>query len=224
VRDGKLPPEFLFVAGIWCVFTLGFAFGVVYGQGNRKIPFFPLQTKGESILSERLLAEFLTPDFHLLNNVTLPIQGGTTQVDHVLVSQFGVFIIENKHYRGMISADRYSSQWVQQVGKNFYPFKNPLHQNFGHLKEVVRLLNYIDEDFFFPMVVFTGTAIFEGNRPEGVFDIEEALEFIRAKKGKTCINEMYFCWSVGRLEATRLALTKETDALHQENLKRRGKI
>lgn len=74
------------------------------------------------------------------------------------------------------------------------------------------------------MVVFTGTAIIEGNRPEGFFDIEGAVRFIREKKANPCTNPLYFTWSVGQLEVTRLALTKETAVLHRENLVRRGKI
>ena len=45
-----------------------------------------------------LLKLFLPKDtYHLLKNVTLPTDDGTTQIDHVLVSKYGVFVIETKN-------------------------------------------------------------------------------------------------------------------------------
>ncbi len=34
--------------------------------------------------------------YHELNNVTIPTQDGTTQIDHVIVSRYGIFVIEAK--------------------------------------------------------------------------------------------------------------------------------
>ena len=34
--------------------------------------------------------------YRLIKNVTLPTDGGTTQIDHVIVSRFGVFVVETK--------------------------------------------------------------------------------------------------------------------------------
>lgn len=33
--------------------------------------------------------------YHLIKNVTLPTEDGITQIDHVLVSEYGVFAAEN---------------------------------------------------------------------------------------------------------------------------------
>ena len=39
--------------------------------------------------------------YHRLNNITLPLSnGGSTQIDHVIVSVYGIFVIETKHYKG----------------------------------------------------------------------------------------------------------------------------
>ncbi len=34
--------------------------------------------------------------YHLIKNVTLPTEDGSTQIDHVVVSKFGVFVVETK--------------------------------------------------------------------------------------------------------------------------------
>ena len=41
-----------------------------------------------------------------INNVTLPTSNGTTQIDHIIVSRFGIFVVETKNMSGWISAMR----------------------------------------------------------------------------------------------------------------------
>jgi restriction system protein len=36
-------------------------------------------------------------DYHLIKNVTLPTEEGTTQIDHIIVSKYGIFVIETKN-------------------------------------------------------------------------------------------------------------------------------
>ena len=38
--------------------------------------------------------------YHLIKNVTLPTEDGTTQIDHIIVSIYGVFVIETKNMKG----------------------------------------------------------------------------------------------------------------------------
>ncbi len=35
---------------------------------------------------------------------------GITQIDHIIVSIYGVFIIETKNYKGLITLNEYSEQ------------------------------------------------------------------------------------------------------------------
>ena len=49
-------------------------------------------------LAHRLLLD--THVYHSLNDVTLPSTEGTTQIDYVLVSRFGIFVIEAKNIDG----------------------------------------------------------------------------------------------------------------------------
>ena len=55
------------------------------------------------LLVNFLLSKFLDKEqYHLIKNVTLPTDDGTTQIDHIVVSQFGVFVIETKNMKGWI--------------------------------------------------------------------------------------------------------------------------
>ena len=76
---------------------------------------------------------YLKEHYVLLNDCTLPDgQGGTTQIDHILLSPFGIFIIETKNYKGWIFGTERQKTWTQKIYKNSYKFQNPLHKNYKH--------------------------------------------------------------------------------------------
>lgn len=78
--------------------------GFALGRSQRR-PERSFQNDGESRLSRTIRACFNAPNYHLLNHITLRMNDGTTQVDHILVSRFGVFVIETKDYNGWIFAN-----------------------------------------------------------------------------------------------------------------------
>lgn len=101
---------------------------------------------------------FLPKDtYRVLNNVTIPDgQGGTTQIDHVIVSPYGVFVVETKHYKGWIFGGEHDSQWTQKIhGNHSQKFQNPLRQNYKHT-ECLRELLGLTRDQVTSVAVFTG--------------------------------------------------------------------
>src|SRR5262245_65100442 len=83
------------------------------------------------------------------------MHGQSVQIDHVVVTDTGVFVIETKHYSGWIFGHPNDSHWTQVIYKKKSRFQNPLRQNYGHVKAVQSLFNLPDAAFF-PIVVFTG--------------------------------------------------------------------
>lgn len=66
----------------------------------------------------------LGEEYILLNNCTLPDhEQGTTQIDHILISPYGVFIIETKNYTGWIFGNARQKQWTQKIYKKVISFK-----------------------------------------------------------------------------------------------------
>ena len=103
-----------------------------------------------------------------INNVTLPTENGTTQIDHVIVSRFGIFVVETKNMSGWIFGDEQSSQWTQSLpGGRKFPFQNPLHQNYKHVKVLQEFLG-IEEEKIFSVVMFWGEAEFKTPMPPNV--------------------------------------------------------
>lgn len=59
----------------------------------------------------------------LLNDCTLPDGlGGTTQIDHILLSPYGIFVIETKNYKGWIFGSARQKMWTQKRYKQSYLF------------------------------------------------------------------------------------------------------
>ncbi len=103
-------------------------------------------------------ALFLPQDtYRIINNVTISDgQGGTTQIDHIVVSPYGIFVIETKHYKGWIFGGERDRQWTQKIqGNHSQKFQNPLLQNYKHT-ECLRELLDLTADQVKSVVVFTG--------------------------------------------------------------------
>lgn len=102
-----------------------------------------------------------------LNNLTLQTSNGTTQIDHVIVSRFGIFVVETKNISGWIFGDAKSSQWtVVKFGRK-YQIQNPVHQNYRHVRAVVEHLG-IDQSKVHSLVMFWGDCRFKTTMPSNV--------------------------------------------------------
>jgi len=182
---------------------------------------FPsLQNSGEELVSRVLLAHFRAPDYHLMNHVTLRMDDGTTQVDHILISRFGVFVIETKDYSGWIFANAADAKWTSVHYRFKHKFQNPIRQNFRHVLAVQKLLEFVPRDAVKSVVVFCGQAEFKTDVPAGVVDVEELISYVKQHTVELlALNRMQY--AVGRLETARLALSGKTDVEHVESLRRR---
>lgn len=57
----------------------------------------------------------LPKEYTILDDVMMKTNSGTTQIDHVVVSRYGVFAIETKNYRGDIYGNDDRQQWTQVI-------------------------------------------------------------------------------------------------------------
>jgi Nuclease-related domain len=208
--------------------VVGFVFGrrrVAGGRrgqairiGRRRFPAF--QNIGEAVVSDVLASHFGPPDYHLMNHVTIRLDDGTTQVDHILLSRFGVFVIETKHYTGWLFAHEADRTWTQVRFRRRFKFQNPILQNARHVRAVGGLLDFLPPGAIKSLVVFTGSAEFKTEVPQGVIGIGQLAEYVgRHTEEVMALNRLQFC--VGRLETARLAISAQTDVEHIQSLARR---
>jgi restriction system protein len=125
---------------------------------------------GESMVCRGLnrLNPQLYRQFHDLY-LPRPDGQGSTQLDHVVVSPFGIFVIETKNYKGWIFGSEKQRQWTQQIYRTKNRFQNPLHQNHLHVKALMTLLG-LPENAFHSLVFFIGDAEFKTPMPGNVIN------------------------------------------------------
>lgn len=199
---------------------LAFAVGFVIGRTRAARAFRAYQNYGEALLSRVVQENFGPPDYHLMNHVTLQLEDGTTQVDHILVSRFGLFVIETKDYKGWIFANAKQANWTQVLFNFKFKFQNPIFQNNRHVRAVQGLLDFLPPGAIQSVVVFTGEADFKTEVPRGVFSVSGFIDYVREHTVEVMsLNRVQF--SVGRLETARLAISGETDVEHIQSLERR---
>ncbi len=103
-----------------------------------------------------------------LHDLLLETPEGTTQIDHVVVSPFGIFVIETKNMRGWIFGSEKQAEWTQKIFRKHSRFQNPLRQNFKHCKAVEALLQ-VPPETVHSLVAFVGNAEAKTEMPPNVF-------------------------------------------------------
>lgn len=144
-----------------------------------KAPFFK-GFIGEVIINVASALFLDKKKYHLIKNVTLPTEDGTTQIDHIIVSIYGIFVVETKNMKGWIFGDEHQETWTQSIFKHKARFQNPLHQNYKHVKTLESVLN-IEPGKIISVIVFVGDATFKTPMPENVNYPRGYINFIKSK-------------------------------------------
>ncbi len=117
---------------------------------------------------QRILKKLPETEYIVLNDVLLPAGKGMTQIDHVVVSLYGIFVIEAKNYKGKIYGTHDGEKWSQYVDGEEYNFRNPIKQNTAHVMAIEEL-THLSDRYIVPLVVFTGSATLK------VLDCDEVI-------------------------------------------------
>ncbi len=144
----KLEPLFILI--ILLVF-----YGVSVYLKKRIVPKIK-GTFGEYKVSSKLKC-LKKKEYIVINDLLLKTGNSTTQIDHVVISKSGIFVIETKNYKGWIFDHEKSEYWTQTIYKYKKKFRNPIKQNWAHvyvLKKILSEYNYVR---YFPIVVFAGS-------------------------------------------------------------------
>lgn len=77
---------------------------------------------------------------------------GYSQIDHVVITPQGIFIIETKNYNGEIKGTRDNKSWSVS---NRFKMYNPFMQNYGHIQAIKQFLPNYQESRYISLVSFT---------------------------------------------------------------------
>lgn len=173
---------------------------------------------GESTVNLRLHAKLNPEVYRIITNIMLPTDEGTTQVDHIVVSRYGIFVIETKNYKGWIFGKETDSQWTQQIYKYRNRFQNPLRQNYKHTKTLSELTG-IPEKYIQSIVVFVGDSTFKTEMPPNVLMLGGLTKYIKSIQSPLIKDEQVqeITQVIQEWTAT---LTDKQKADHVKNLKK----
>lgn len=107
---------------------------------------------------ERYIAKLLQelPEgYRCLHDLLLKYEGYTVQIDHAVISEYGVFVIETKNFRGHIYGSSEQKRWVQINKGKKRRFYSPTIQNNRHRFVISRICKLPIEKVI-PITVFVG--------------------------------------------------------------------
>ena len=112
---------------------------------------------GELKVNTRL--NFLNSDYTVIKDIIIKSSNGyTSQIDQLVISEYGIFVIETKNYKGWIFGNEKSENWTQVIYKEKNSFRNPIKQNWSHIYALKNVLSDYPNIQYFPIVVFSGNA------------------------------------------------------------------
>jgi restriction system protein len=180
----------------------------------------PRLTKGEE--GEQLVARILKDldplSYRVFHDLYLPRPDGrgTTQIDHVVLSRFGIFVIETKNYDGWIFGGGRQKMWTQSIFGRNTQFPNPLHQNHLHVLALQAFLRLPERPFH--QVVFFVDGDFRTEMPENVL-CSDLCGWIAART-TVLLSEEALQKAVGRVDDLEKTTNRSrAKALHLESLR-----
>lgn len=129
-------------------------------------------------------------EYKVINNVMIRTDRGTAQIDHVVISVYGIFVIETKNYKGLIFGNEYDDNWKQVIYKRSERFRNPIKQNYGHVATLKERLNLDKDLLIISIIAFTNRASLKVNTKTPVIYDNNVVSYIRSYNNKL-ISEDY---------------------------------
>ncbi|TKC07485.1 NERD domain-containing protein [Pedobacter frigoris] len=167
---------------IW-ILIIVIALAVIYSVYRRRLK----GVIGEKTIAWKL-ARLPKSKYMVINNLVLEVGDRASQIDHLIVSNFGLFVIETKNLKGWILGYENSEYWTQIIYSRKERFYNPVRQNLGHIRALKANLVGFYKINYIPIVVFTGDTTLKVESDSGVIYSGQLLRTIKAYKEVTLLD------------------------------------
>lgn len=141
-----------------------------------------LYSKNKGYIGEKNVAKILSSlpsaQYKIINDILLESNGKTVQIDHLIISVYGIFVIETKNYKGRITGSDNSEYWMKNIYGNKYIFYNPIKQNEAHIFALKNRLN-LSIDKFISIIVFSNEADLRVNTDYNVIYLTQIKKLIK---------------------------------------------
>ena len=146
------------------------------------IVFRILQPKIKGYLGERRISIILSflpsNEYKIINDLLIESNGRTIQIDHIVISVYGIFVIETKNYKGWITGSDNSEYWTKNVFGNKYKFYNPIRQNKAHILALSKQFG-LSLNKFISVIIFSSGAELKVNTAHNVIYTTQVIRLIK---------------------------------------------
>ena len=174
--------------------------------------------------SERLVRnkiQKLPEEYVVFNNLLFEDNEHSTQIDHIVVSPYGVFVIETKGYKGWISGGENSEYWTQTIYKSKHQFYNPIKQNAGHVRFLRHLFKGSANILFIPIVVFNNSAALKVHANNSIVVNRHNLKRAIRQYKTSVLDRETIDWIIRTINQNRIIGDKNKLKQHKHNAKAR---
>jgi restriction system protein len=119
-------------------------------------------------------------EYHIFYDLLVGEEPKRTQIDHVIVSKFGIFAVETKNYQGWIYGRESDDRWTQRFPGSSNTFQNPLRQNELHTSSLAAFCE-VDPSKIYSIIVFWGDCEFKTPMPENVMKWLQYPFYVKSK-------------------------------------------
>ncbi|MEN8075523.1 nuclease-related domain-containing protein [Clostridioides difficile] len=127
--------------------------------------------------------------YKVINDVLLKTQKGSTQIDHIVISKYGIFVIETKNYKGIIKGNEYDDNWSQILINKSETLRNPIKQNNGHIKALKDLIPEFRYKNIKSIILFTKRAKLKVNCETSVTYFNKVNKIIKKYRNEEFTKE-----------------------------------
>ena len=174
---------------------------------------------GEQIVKVAVLSKLDAVQYRHFSNLIIPAPNGTTQIDNIVVSPFGVFVIEAKYFQGWIFGGAKQEKWTHTLSRfEKYAFPNPIRQNYGHIKALARLLRQPESRFHSVIVFAHRNCQLKTELPANVCLQHNFIEYIQGFT-KNIVDDAALARIHAVLQQPEWQATEDKKAAHVERLK-----
>lgn len=145
-----------------------------------------------------------TKNYTAIHDVIVSADDHLTQIDHIIVARTGIFVIETKDYKGLITGSETAAKWTQHLGKKTISFHSPIRQNYGHIMALSAVLQ-LPASHFHSLIAFSAEAKVKVDCKTPVLTYGKLAKAIRGYTAEVLTEE----------EQTRIA--QQIHAIRQQN-------
>lgn len=165
-------------------------------------------------------------DYRVYNDLLIRNGNFSTQIDHIVISRYGVFVLETKNVHGKVYGSGNAEFWKQYLPDTGYrrygntkehQLRNPIWQNEGHIKSLRRLV-FGNDIPVYGIVVFPNDMDLYVSADHDVLHMWEVVPCIKQHKEVVLTTEQMRYYRRRLLEVISTASSDRVE--HLENVHR----